>query len=68
MIASEDLETPTSPLAVAVGPLYGSSNIDGNVSIGTIFSVLRMPERSIERQAAKGRSFVKETEAFALPP
>jgi fructose-1,6-bisphosphatase I len=30
------------PLAVAMDPLDGSSNIDANVSIGTIFSVLPM--------------------------
>jgi len=32
--------TSGAPLAVAVDPLDGSSNIDTNVSIGTIFSVL----------------------------
>jgi len=31
-----------APLAVAIDPLDGSSNIDTNVSIGTIFSVLPM--------------------------
>lgn len=31
-----------SPLAVAIDPLDGSSNIDTNVSIGTIFSILPM--------------------------
>lgn len=30
----------TAPLAVAIDPLDGSSNIDTNVSIGTIFSIL----------------------------
>jgi fructose-1,6-bisphosphatase I len=45
VIASEELKTPLSldakaPLAVALDPLDGSSNIDTNVSIGTIFSVL----------------------------
>jgi len=42
--ASEDLEdiatlNETAPMAVAVEPLDGSSNIDANVSTGTIFSV-----------------------------
>lgn len=32
--------TPGAPLALAIDPLDGSSNIDVNVSIGTIFSVL----------------------------
>lgn len=45
MIASEELKTAltlnaNAPLAVAIDPLDGSSNIDTNVSIGTIFSVL----------------------------
>ena len=44
LYASEELEHPilvnrAAPLAVAVDPLDGSSNIDTNVSIGTIFSV-----------------------------
>lgn len=43
--ASEELEwalplNPGAPLAVAVDPIDGSSNIDANVSIGTIFTVL----------------------------
>jgi fructose-1,6-bisphosphatase I len=43
--ASEELADPIiidpdSPVAIAIDPLDGSSNIDTNVSIGTIFSVL----------------------------
>jgi fructose-1,6-bisphosphatase I len=43
--ASEELPNPvavdsSSPIAVAIDPLDGSSNIDANVSIGTIFSIL----------------------------
>ena len=43
--ASEELELPVrldhaAPVAVAMDPLDGSSNIDTNVSIGTIFSIL----------------------------
>jgi fructose-1,6-bisphosphatase I len=43
-VASEEAQEPVlldpgAPLAVAVDPLDGSSNIDSNVSIGTIFSV-----------------------------
>jgi len=46
---SEENETPLAlnegaPLAVAIDPLDGSSNIDTNVSIGTIFSILPMPD------------------------
>ncbi len=42
---SEELESPVvldpgAPLALAIDPLDGSSNIDTNVSIGTIFAIL----------------------------
>jgi len=44
-VASEEMEGPQlldakAPLLVAVDPLDGSSNIDANASIGTIFTVL----------------------------
>lgn len=44
-VASEELSEPlaldpTGHLVVAMDPLDGSSNIDANVSIGTIFSIL----------------------------
>lgn len=46
--ASEEQEdavllNPAAPLLVAADPLDGSSNIDTNVSIGTIFSILAAP-------------------------
>lgn len=45
LYASEELDRPvrfdrSARLAVAIDPLDGSSNIDTNVSIGTIFSIL----------------------------
>ena len=45
LYGSEELENPVilnpaAPFAVALDPLDGSSNIDTNTSIGTIFSVL----------------------------
>lgn len=45
VVLSEELHEPIplhddAPLAVAIDPLDGSSNIDTNVSIGTIFSIL----------------------------
>ena len=49
-IASEELDAPLATgvpgatLCVAMDPLDGSSNIDTNVSIGTIFSITRAPE------------------------
>ena len=44
-LASEELDLPLpindgAPLYVAIDPLDGSSNIDTNVSVGTIFSVM----------------------------
>ena len=36
-----DLKTPSAKYIVAMDPLDGSSNIDVNVSVGTIFSVYR---------------------------
>ena len=43
---------PRGEYLLLMDPLDGSSNIDVNVSIGTIFSVLRMPEgdRGVEEQ------------------
>ena len=51
LYASEELEHPivvnrTAPLALASDPLDGSSNIDTNVSIGTIFSILPVVGRA----------------------
>ena len=45
LYASEELDSPVlldpaAPLAIAIDPLDGSSNIETNVSIGTIFSIL----------------------------
>jgi fructose-1,6-bisphosphatase I len=44
-VVSEEMKeplvlNPSAPIAVAMDPLDGSSNIDTNVSIGTIFSIL----------------------------
>lgn len=49
VMGSEEHDTaevldPTRPLAVAIDPLDGSSNIDTNVSIGTIFAILPVPD------------------------
>ncbi|MFC7400522.1 class 1 fructose-1,6-bisphosphatase [Chelatococcus sp. GCM10030263] len=50
VMASEEMDDPLplrpgAPLAVAIDPLDGSSNIDTNAPVGTIFSILPMPER-----------------------
>lgn len=34
---------PAAPISIAIDPLDGSSNIDTNMSVGTIFSILRTP-------------------------
>jgi fructose-1,6-bisphosphatase I len=44
-LGSEELEwalpmSPRAPLAVAIDPIDGSSNIDANIAVGTIFTVL----------------------------
>lgn len=49
VVGSEEMDeplvlSPGAPLAVAIDPLDGSSNIDTNAPIGTIFSVLPMPQ------------------------
>ncbi len=49
LYASEELQQPVvidakRPLALAIDPLDGSSNIDTNVSIGTIFSIRPMAD------------------------
>ncbi len=50
-VASEEMDaplplTPGAPIVVALDPLDGSSNIETNVSIGTIFSLLPTPPGS----------------------
>jgi fructose-1,6-bisphosphatase I len=64
---SEEVEHPaildeTGVLAVAIDPLDGSSNIDVNAPIGTIFSMLPMPSQALTEPALafrqKGRAQV----------
>lgn len=55
-VASEEMEAPLlldedAPLLVAIDPLDGSSNIDANASIGTIFTVLPALGRNGEESA-----------------
>ena len=57
-MASEELEEPSpippgyrrGPYLLAFDPLDGSSNLDINVTVGTIFSVLRAPEGVVDPQ------------------
>lgn len=55
-LASEEAELPIAiqkdaPLLVAVDPLDGSSNVDANVSVGTIFSILPCHPSSVGEAA-----------------
>jgi len=62
MVASEELEEArefgaSGRYVVCFDPLDGSSNIDVNISIGTIFCVLRaLPEPSVPRASSHERS------------
>ena len=70
MVASEELEEArvlggSGPYVVCFDPLDGSSNIDVNISIGTIFCVLRAAPRgtpsgdhSLDALLQKGRKIV----------
>lgn len=59
IIASEEHETPTilrsrregGRYAVLFDPLDGSSNIDFGVGVGTIFSILRLPDGEVANHA-----------------
>lgn len=41
--AEPEIGYPAAPISVAIDPLDGSSNIDTNMSVGTIFSILPTP-------------------------
>ena len=56
-LVSEELDTAVplhagGPLLVAIDPLDGSSNIDTNVSVGTIFSILPAPKEDVTLDAS----------------
>jgi fructose-1,6-bisphosphatase I len=81
-LASEEMAEPielsaTGSLLVAVDPLDGSSNIDTNVSVGTIFSILPAPTEGSRcdadaflqtgvRQLGAGYAIYGPQTAFAL--
>jgi len=81
-LASEEMAepiplAPEGQLLVAVDPLDGSSNIDTNVSVGTIFSILPAPTEGSRcdadaflqtgvRQLAAGYAIYGPQTAFAL--
>ncbi|MFM2068813.1 MAG: hypothetical protein RLZZ584_3722, partial [Pseudomonadota bacterium] len=65
--ASEEMDEPAQiptqfprgKYLLVFDPLDGSSNIDVNVSVGSIFSVLRAPEDVIDDAAQRGRDVVE---------
>ena len=64
-VASEEMElpvinpSPRNDYLLLFDPLDGSSNIDVNVSIGTIFSILRMPKAAGRDAAAISQAFLQ---------
>jgi fructose-1,6-bisphosphatase I / sedoheptulose-1,7-bisphosphatase len=59
-MVSEEMDTPFAipaayekgPYLLIFDPLDGSSNIDVNVSVGSIFSILRAPKPGVDAEAA----------------
>jgi fructose-1,6-bisphosphatase I len=56
-VMSEEIDVPVeinagAPIIVCIDPLDGSSNIDTNVAVGTIFSLLPVPPESSGTQPA----------------
>jgi len=64
-VASEEMElpelnpNPVNDYLVLFDPLDGSSNIDVNVSIGTIFSILNKPADSSQSSASLSQMFLQ---------
>lgn len=63
IIVLDGLESKEASYLVCLDPLDGSSNIDVNVSVGTIFSVLKRKE--INKEVTNDEFFVKGTEQVA---
>lgn len=70
-LGSEELEwalpiNPGAPLAVAVDPIDGSSNIDANVSVGTIFTVLPARAQGVDTSSFLQPGTAQLAAGFAL--
>ena len=59
----DGLESKEASYLVCIDPLDGSSNIDVNVSVGTIFSVLK--RKDTKKEVTNNEFFVKGTEQVA---
>ena len=70
-IASEERDEPVAldaaaTFLVAIDPLDGSNNIDANVSIGTLFSVLDSPAEKFGREAFLQAGVKQRAAGFVL--
>jgi fructose-1,6-bisphosphatase I len=70
-IVSEERDEPVAlddegTLLVAIDPLDGSNNIDANVSIGTLFSVLDSPAKEFQPSAFLQRGVGQRAAGFVL--
>jgi len=70
-IVSEERDAPVAlddegTLLVAIDPLDGSNNIDANVSIGTLFSVLDSPAKELQAAAFLQRGVGQRAAGFVL--
>lgn len=70
-LASEELEwalpiNPGAALAVAVDPIDGSTNIDANVSVGTIFTVLPARANGVDTSSFEQAGHAQLAAGFAL--
>ena len=63
IIILDGLESKEGRYLVCIDPLDGSSNIDVNVSVGTIFNVLK--RKDTNKEVTKDEFFVKGTEQVA---
>ena len=70
--ASEELAEacaidPKMPLALAVDPLDGSSNVDLDLSFGTIFSILLRSREPVAMRPTRPRAFSSPARASSPP-
>jgi fructose-1,6-bisphosphatase I len=70
-LGSEELEwalpiNPGAPLAVAVDPIDGSSNLDANLSVGTIFTILPARAQGVDASSFLQPGTAQLAAGFAL--
>jgi fructose-1,6-bisphosphatase len=71
-VQASDAHGEQAPLLVVYDPLDGSSNIEANISIGTIFSILphryRGPNRVMPTSCSQGISKWPQAMCCMAPP